>query len=1508
MKTVKDYVTRFEKNHKRHNRFIAMFLCLSLLTSLVVNSGLAGTGIAATADYICGQEEHTHDASCYELVCGLDGESQDLDFANLYKNESLGTLEAANAYSEQLSAYNEQISSQSDESGEGEELYSETPSAPVHVHDASCYKLVCELTPHIHSAECLVNDIDKSSSDESSANSEVSENTGNDAAVISEDTENSENSSDADAVSEDADNSEVNAQDLDFDKDDVIDEDEHNSHPMIEVAAETKFVFQKLSGNKWVTLEDGAEIEDGDTVKLTLTYTIPHSVVTEEAFIITYDIPSGFNIPSEETGYVSGTIGDVTMGGTSAEDSWGIYKVDANGHVQIAFNSKFFATNDEFTGGLVIQGKAKNTSSGDSTVIKFVDNGPKYNIITKKEASDLSVKKTASEVVDGKITYTVTASSKNGTEGVVTIEDTISTNGLNKVTIGDVKVVDGNGNAVTNTPVIDNANKKLSLELPKLEAGGSYTITYTVDVSDGQEHTNGYQAVGNTVVAKDNGNWKGQDQTNTEIQKKLITKSGKANDTNTGIEWTITVNPDRSKNVSGDWSISDELDGKLIDWSKVEGLKVTKYDANWQTSDITSEFIANGYNKITVESGCHYVITYTVPVTSTDGEEVTQSNKVVIEVDGKDYDGSGTVTIKPTDPFPEKKAGENKPISGTTTRQQTWSLTLNPTAGSTSEITVTDNLYNKDNVADDTIHWTTLATLKKWFNDNASSLEYTASFVGYDKDGNEVTDENAKIVSFLITLKPNTSWSGKKITPTYYSIFETKQLNGGDTVTVNNIANNGGVSHDASASYTKKSDFGKYIVNGGNFIEGSIDIDFSDLEKNDNKLTYRVYLKPDSTDEITVTDTLPPGMTLSADDVSVLIATSGPTSRTDWWQASTSWNGYDLTAEGNKPIISVSDDNVLSVTLPAGRPTAMIETDNVGFIIEYTVTVTDEYWNNDKNTNKTYSNIAKWGDKTTNVDANVVRKVDELQKYGEQVLDNEGKPTNSVRYWVIINPTGQTLNEGNPIKLTDKLTTDSGVKVSVDLSKVQLYSYNKNNADNHYMGSPIDSDVFTSNYDDATKTFNLSIPDGTALVLSYVYTIEDMDGKSSVNFSNSVTLEGTTTINKENKVEIKEASSSSYVTKSNTLTIVKVDEDRYQKPLSGAEFDVYQYSNSNWNKINDSSLVTNNHGTASFSLRNITRNTLYYLIETKAPEGYSLGEKKYYFVPLENGTSADSWASANSALMNAEGITKSDITFIAYNSYGSIYVPNKLTTLQVKKLWFDFDGNEVSGTKEIMVQLYQNLKRLDYKTVTVAVTDSGSYFQNVIATAEYQVAPGTEFTLTSNSWQDIRYKKDDTVTEIYHQAGKTTYSAGVINEDTTIYVAGTNWNIGTADITATYTKAKWVTDESVAYGEPITLNTANSYTYKWENLPTSKDGKEIYYTVEEITDLGSSYTVTYVNNTGIQTGVITVNNKKNTESEPYRLPDTGGSGTTPYLISGIVIMAVSLTVIYLKRRKREGEI
>ncbi len=1502
MKTVvKDYVTRFEKNHKRRNRFIAMFLCLSLLTSLVVNRELAGVGIAATADYICGQEEHTHDKSCYELVCGLDGEDGDLDFATLYEDGNLGTLTAADAYNQELNVYNEQINAQSAESteGEGDELYTETISAPVHVHDASCYKLVCDKTPHVHSADCLVNDIEPANNDNS--NSSNSANNANKAENANS-SENEESSDDENGIAAQDD-------DIVIDKDTEIDENEHNSQGIDDIASELDFKLSKLPNGQtsWVELKDGDTLTDGDQIKLDLTYSIPHSNVTEQKSILLYDLPKGFSISQSTDGYIGGTIGDVTYGGTSAEDSWGIYRVSEDGHVQIQFNKKFLATNDDFQGSLTIRGTAKKTGDGESTVIKFKDDGPTYNIVPKKESSDLQVKKTASEVNNGKITYTVVATSTTGTDDVVKIQDSIYYQGLNGVSIdkNNVTIVDGDGNAVEPTSKEIN-DKNLNLVLPKLDANGSYTVTYTVNVSDIDHSSNGYTKVENTVVAKDGDNWKNQDHTSSEIQKKIVEKSGSVNETKTGINWTITVNPDKAQNVAGDWSITDTLDGTNIDWSKVTNLSVKKYDTNGQSTDLTSEFVNNNYSKIHVDNGCSYTITYTTPVTASD-ETVTKTNKVVVNVPDKgNYEDDSTIGVLPTDFFPSKQAnGESQEITGTTQRSQQWKITFNPTAGTDTPIVVTDKLTKDDGTFDENVHWTTISEVKNWFA-SQSNLEYSVdSVVGYDKDGSTISDENAKIVSFVLTLKPNSTWSGKTINAYYNSIFETKDLNSDESITIKNTAESNDIERESTTTFTKKGDFKKRLKLDGKYQESGYTVDYDKLD--DKKLSYTIYVKPDTTDEITITDTLPEGVELSASDVKVSIVQKPYDEH--WEGISDSYGSYNLNDAANKPVITVKN-NVLTVVLPSGRPTELTSSNNTyGYYIDYTVTVTDEYWENLKNGSKDYLNIAKWGDKTAENQTTVKKTTEVLEKAGEQVKDGSGKLTNDIRYYVTINPAGETLNAGNPLTLTDKLTTSNGVKVSVDLTKIKLYSYDESNSSNHCIGSLIDSDIFLSKFDESTNTLTMEIPDGTPLVLSYVYTIENWNSQTLSSFSNSVSLEGESVIEKENKVEVKEADSAATVTKSNTLTIVKVDEDRYQKTLEGAEFDVYKYADSAWGKINDTSLVTNSAGTTSLKLTNITRNTLYYLKETKAPTGYTLGTKLWYFVPLDNGTTADSWASSNSSLLKSEGITKDDILFISYNSYGTIYVPNKLGTLQVKKLWFDFNGNEVSGTKDIQVQLYQNTKHLNYKTVTVVAQYND--FTSTYDSVEYQVSPGTEFALsTSGYWNDISYKMNGTVTKVSHSGGVTSWSAGTINDDVTIY-ASFQWGVSASTMKATYTKAKWVSDDAVAYGEPVTLNTSNSYTYKWEDLPATiedANGKilDVYYTVEELNP-DSTYTVTYINNTGIQSGVITVNNKKNTESEPYKLPNTGGTGTTPYLFGGLATMAASLTVIYFKRRKGKGE-
>ena len=81
---MKDIVTalteKFRRERRIAHRYVALLLALSMVTTLFVNWQLHSDGIAKTADYQCGLEEHTHTADCYPkvLVCGYEeGEPED---------------------------------------------------------------------------------------------------------------------------------------------------------------------------------------------------------------------------------------------------------------------------------------------------------------------------------------------------------------------------------------------------------------------------------------------------------------------------------------------------------------------------------------------------------------------------------------------------------------------------------------------------------------------------------------------------------------------------------------------------------------------------------------------------------------------------------------------------------------------------------------------------------------------------------------------------------------------------------------------------------------------------------------------------------------------------------------------------------------------------------------------------------------------------------------------------------------------------------------------------------------------------------------------------------------------------------------------------------------------------------------------------------------------------------------------------------------------------------------
>jgi LPXTG-motif cell wall-anchored protein len=108
------------------------------------------------------------------------------------------------------------------------------------------------------------------------------------------------------------------------------------------------------------------------------------------------------------------------------------------------------------------------------------------------------------------------------------------------------------------------------------------------------------------------------------------------------------------------------------------------------------------------------------------------------------------------------------------------------------------------------------------------------------------------------------------------------------------------------------------------------------------------------------------------------------------------------------------------------------------------------------------------------------------------------------------------------------------------------------------------------------------------------------------------------------------------------------------------------------------------------------------------------------------------------------------------------------------------------------------------------------------------------------------------------------------------------------------------------YLETVTLDSLNSWTYTYWNLPTTYEGESCTYYVKEgeiklgdTTD-NTEYTVTYDNNDGVVEGTITITNTKPAE---YTLPNTGGSGRNLwYMFGGLLALGAGYLLIYKKHK------
>lgn len=157
---LKTYMERFRENRHTLRRYTAFVLALAMITTLFVNWQLHGVGISMTAQYQCGEEEHTHTADCYTkvLTCGYEeGELENADEVAAAAATSQPTVEAEPA----PLALEPQIEFVPHE--HTEDCYTEvqTPTCmeEEHVHGDDCFDpedgtLICEKFEHTHDENC----------------------------------------------------------------------------------------------------------------------------------------------------------------------------------------------------------------------------------------------------------------------------------------------------------------------------------------------------------------------------------------------------------------------------------------------------------------------------------------------------------------------------------------------------------------------------------------------------------------------------------------------------------------------------------------------------------------------------------------------------------------------------------------------------------------------------------------------------------------------------------------------------------------------------------------------------------------------------------------------------------------------------------------------------------------------------------------------------------------------------------------------------------------------------------------------------------------------------------------------------------------------------------------------------------------------------------------------------------------------------------------------------------
>lgn len=1027
------------------------------------------------------------------------------------------------------------------------------------------------------------------------------------------------------------------------------------------------------------------------------------------------------------------------LGKDGTRDAYKYKFIQYNGkkYMIVSFLDSYLATaNEKVYGSLqytAIIGQTYRKENADYE-IPFTDKVtitiPSSEIEKKEEPQqsnyDVQSSKTGNVTYDGDqayLNYTITIWSDKGTKDSVNVKDVLSAAGLTINAIQNFSIkkasfqyYGGDKSDQVNPETVwtqpSTSGTSFNLTLPKLGAKQKYTIMYQYKVS-------GIPA-GKTTTVSNGVDVETPDIPNIHNDKTLdllrnkIEKTGKYDEQTNKIKWTITVNGNQN-DIAGT-ELKDDMIAKANDVQISPSIGATRTTI--------------GY-KFTATNGAKNTNVYTITYTTDAGDKPNNwgtsansfTNTATIIDNGESSSTSTTVTGgKGNTGGLDKTFEKMEETADSNIKNLTWKSTIKlPGSGKIpSGAEFEDVLRGQDNTNNGE-HYFTKAQLDSIYAKlitvfGSGNFEFsiwesgnsTWQYIPYNQISTEKTYSQYKF-------KLLKDYQGSDISVEYQST-----INKSTVVYFTNTISSNGLTKEADYKYEEtgkifKMDGDKYSWDGKNY-----EYDTNDTEhelQRDGYVFWVVKVKlNDDSRTVTLTDTPPAGLNLigfrygektsSLNSGDFTISDGKITWPNPYWPG-----GYgqyiDVTG-------TIDDNGVVNVTFIAKNGKTLKEALNntgtlyAGFFFKTDLTPLDSPLT------EIYKNKV-----SAEIDGLPVGEADQTQKITVkpgQKISKGGQWNNDNRevdYKLDINPYAEDLAAGKAsYTVTDMLEYQENLltNLSYDLKQesVKLYDTNNQEIDKSQWAWTVEKTKDSSGL--YKSVLKLTVPNKQKLRLEYSYTVSrdvDEDDKTNLSVKNTAEVSGF----KTGKTEIttnytwQKMSTSGTAQTTRYYKLIKVDIQNFGIVLPNAVFEVRENVTDKVmaaykTDANGTLHVTKSGREAVSNIDSLKDNTLYYIVEVTAPDGYKLpdnaNQKRYYFY----------FSDTTSLPINLGSVITGTVEIVNLTRESKqVYVENEqlppTTSVTVNKKWQNADGSDAERTSGKVTVTLKRISDIDTTPVDI---------------------------------------------------------------------------------------------------------------------------------------------------------------------------------------------------------------